>query len=71
MRRVEGQVKYVEGVTSDMQLDHATGKLYVADTGNARVAVLDTKSGSTLRPNYDGADMYKRAERRRSRRSPT
>ena len=62
VRWVEGQVKYVAGVTSDMQLDHATGKLYVADTGNARVAVLDTNSGSkggTLRPNYDGAEMYK------------
>jgi len=61
VRWVEGQVKYVPGVTSDMQLDHATGLLYVADSGNARVAVLDTKSGTrggTLRPNYDGAEMY-------------
>lgn len=61
VRWVEGQVKYVPGVTSDMQLDHATGLLYVADSGNARVAVLDTRSGArggTLRPNYDGAEMY-------------
>jgi len=61
VRWVEGQVGYVPGVTSDMQLDHATGLLYVADSGNGRIAVLDTNSGSKgaiIRPNYDGAQQY-------------
>jgi len=61
VRWVEGQVGYVPGVTSDMQLDHATGLLYIADSGNGRIAVLDTKSGSkgaTIRPDYDGAQQY-------------
>ena len=61
VRWVEGQVGYVPGVTSDMQLDHGTGLLYVADTGNGRIAVLDTKSGrkgGSIRPNYDGGEQY-------------
>jgi sugar lactone lactonase YvrE len=60
-RYVEGQVGYVPGVSSHMALDHATGLLYVADTGNGRVAVLDTASGTragSIGPNYDGAEMY-------------
>lgn len=59
-RWVEGQVGYVEGVSSHMELDHATGRLYVADTGNARIATLDTRAGApggAIGPNYDGADM--------------
>lgn len=59
-RWVEGQVGYVEGVSSHMELDHETGLLYVADTGNVRIATLDTTSGTpggTLAPNYDGAEM--------------
>lgn len=44
-RYVAGQVSRVENVPSHMQLDHETGLLYVADTGNARIAVLDTASG--------------------------
>ncbi len=44
-RYVTGQVSRVENVPSHMALDHDTGLLYVADTGNARIAVLDTASG--------------------------
>lgn len=63
VRWVEGEVGYVAGVGSHMELDHATGLLYVADTGNARVAVLDTASGSaggSIGPDYDGAAMSAR-----------
>jgi DNA-binding beta-propeller fold protein YncE len=60
-RYVEGEVKYDPAVSSHMELDHATGLLYIADTGNGRIAVLDTGTGSrgaSLSPNYDAADMY-------------
>lgn len=60
MRWVEGQVGYVAGVSSHMELDRATGVLYIADTGNVRVATLDTRSGTmgaAIAPNYDGAEM--------------
>lgn len=59
-RWVEGQVRYVAGVSSHMELDRAAGVLYVADTGNVRVAVLDVHSGTPgglLSPDYDGAEM--------------
>lgn len=60
-RCVEGEVKYVEGVASHMEMDHETGLLYIADTGNNRVAVLDTTTGergSPVFPNYDGTDQH-------------
>lgn len=60
-RYVEGQVGYVPDVPSHMELDATTGLLYVADTGNARIATLDTASGTqggTLEPNYDDAEQY-------------
>jgi len=60
-RYVEGEVSYVPGIASHMELDQSTGLLYVADTGNSRIAVLDTDSGTrggTIGPNYDGAEMY-------------
>jgi DNA-binding beta-propeller fold protein YncE len=60
-RYVEGEVKYVSGVASHMEIDHETGMLYVADTGNNRVAVLDTASGErggAVFPNYDGVDQH-------------
>ena len=60
-RYVEGEVGYAPGVTSSMELDHDTGLLYVADSGNGRIAVLDTATGErggTIGPNYDGAEMY-------------
>lgn len=45
-RYVEGQVKRVASVVSHMEVDHDAGMLYVADTGNNRVAVLDINSGT-------------------------
>jgi hypothetical protein len=58
-RYVAGQVRYEPGVSSHLVYDD--GLLYVADTGNNRIAVLDTASGtrgSALSPNYDGAEQY-------------
>ena len=60
-RYVVGQVSRVENVPSHMELDHATGLLYVADTGNARIAVLDTASGirgTNLRVKETGTQLY-------------
>lgn len=58
-RYAEGEVKRVAGVPSHMEHDAATKQLYVADTGNSRIVVLDTTSGAksgSLPPqkNYDG-----------------
>jgi DNA-binding beta-propeller fold protein YncE len=56
-RYVEGEVKYEPDVPSHMAYDVDTGLLYVADTGNNRIAVLDTTTGvqgSPIYPNYDG-----------------
>lgn len=44
-RWVEGEVSRKVGVVSHLVLDHDSGLLYVADTGNNRIAVLDTASG--------------------------
>lgn len=59
-RYVEGQVKRVPNVSSHMEL--VGNSLYIADTGNNRVAVLDISSGSSgsqITPNYDYAYQYK------------
>lgn len=56
-RAVEGEVSRVAGVPSHMELDHDSGLLYVADTGNHRILALDTTTGEPGRnigPNYDG-----------------
>ena len=45
-RYVTGQVSRVADVPSHLELEHATGMLFIADTGNARIAVLDTASGT-------------------------
>ena len=61
-RYVEGAVKRVAGVPSHMDLDHDSGLLYVADTGNNRLVVLDTSAGqkgAAVGPNYDGDVQYK------------
>lgn len=42
---VRGQVRYASGIPSHLEFDPSDGSLYIADTGNARVAKLDTKSG--------------------------
>jgi len=58
-RYVEGQVAYLPRVPSHMEM--ADGLLYVADSGNGRVAVLDPSEasrGSAVGPNYDGTDQH-------------
>ena len=60
-RYVEGEVARVPDESSNLAFDAATGLLYVADTGNHRIAVLDTATGEPgddLNPNYDGDDQY-------------
>lgn len=57
-RYVEDEVAYEDGVSSHLIYEAETGFLYVADTGNGRVAVLDTATGEkdgNISPNYDGA----------------
>ena len=57
-RCAQGQVSYLKGVSSGLEMDQSSKLLYVADSGNRRIAVLDTKvmpAGTTLSPNYDGA----------------
>jgi len=44
-RYAEGEVSRVEGIPSHLVFDHETGLLYIADTGNARIAALDTTTG--------------------------
>ena len=46
IRYAEGQLKRVAGVPSHMALEAASGKLFIADTGNGRVVALDTKRAS-------------------------
>ena len=50
-RMVEGQIKRFKDVPSHMEFDHSTKLLYIADTGNNRVAMLDSQTG------YRGADL--------------
>jgi len=57
LRCVEGEVSYVEGVGSHLVYDDNDELLYIADSGNNRIAVLDTTTGEmggVLTPNYDG-----------------
>ncbi len=61
VRYAEGQVSRVEGVPSHLAFDAPTRTLYIADTGNNRIATLDTESGSrggSIQPNYDGVVQY-------------
>ncbi len=56
LRYVEGELSRVEGVPSHLVFDPSSGLLYVADTGNSRIAVLDTTTGELggpVGPNYD------------------
>ena len=58
-RYVEGQVKRSANVPSHLELLGTS--LYIADTGNNRIAVLDINSGSpgsSMGPNYDFAEQY-------------
>ncbi len=45
-RYVEGEVKGVDGVSSHVFYDPSDKMLYIADTGNKRIAKLDTTSGT-------------------------
>jgi hypothetical protein len=66
-RFAEGQVRRVADIPSHMVYEPMTRQLYVADTGNSRIAVLDTMSGSrgdSIRPNYDGIVQYKMTQGR-------
>jgi sugar lactone lactonase YvrE len=61
-RFVQGQVGYEPGVPSHMIKDQDSGLLYIADTGNNRIAVLDpspAERGNAIFPNYDGSEQYK------------
>jgi DNA-binding beta-propeller fold protein YncE len=61
-RFVEGQVKRKAGVPSHLAFAEDGKLLYVADTGNGRIAVLDTTTGTkgaSYGPNYDGGAQYK------------
>lgn len=44
-RYVEDEVSYVEGVPSHVFYDDTDAMLYIADTGNSRIAKLDTTTG--------------------------
>jgi hypothetical protein len=58
---VIGEISRVEGVPSHVVYDGASGLLYVADTGNNRIAVLDTNSGErgrTLQASEPGVDQF-------------
>ena len=61
-RYIEGKVSIAEGVPAHLDLDRETGLLYIADTGNNRIARLDTATGEVgprVTPNYDGTDQAK------------
>jgi sugar lactone lactonase YvrE len=61
-RYVQGKVKRVKDVASHMVMDAAAHLLYIADTGNNRIAVLDTATGtlgSSFGPNYDKSSQKK------------
>jgi outer membrane protein assembly factor BamB len=60
LRYVEGEVKRESDVPSHLEYDEESELLYIADTGNARIAVLDTttgEEGGRVGPNYDGTDQ--------------
>ena len=50
-RHMEADVEREDGIVSHLVMDHATKLLYVADTGNNRIMVLDTTTGR------DGRDL--------------
>ena len=64
-RFVEPDVRRMAGVPSHLELDAASGWLYVADTGNGRVLRLDTRSGRAtghLMPYGEPLEEYTRWE---------
>jgi hypothetical protein len=60
-RWVDNEVKRKAGTVSHLELDRDSGLLYIADTGNNRVAVLDTNTGrrgDDLPSTEPGTDHY-------------
>lgn len=60
-RYVEGEVSYVPEVPSHLEFDQDQKILYIADTGNNRIATLDPsigEMGARITPNYDGGAQY-------------
>ena len=56
-RWVQGSVSGVNNVPSHLAFDSVSGYLYVADTGNSRIAAVDTLAGmrgSNYNEDYDG-----------------
>ena len=59
VRYMDATVTRVENVPGHMELDHASGLLYVADTGGGRIMRLDPATGTNtgkLQNEMDGAD---------------
>lgn len=57
-RCAQGQVSYFKGISSGLELDHVSKLLYIADSGNRRIAVMNTATlptGTPVGPDYDGA----------------
>ncbi|MBN4050173.1 hypothetical protein JYT28_00295 [Desulfobulbus sp. AH-315-M07] len=55
-RFVEGLVARTPAVTGGLLFDNLTGYIYICDTGNNRIAVLDPNTGTpggAMGPNYD------------------
>src|SRR5690606_3392927 len=58
-RYSDATITRVANIVGHMEYDHATGMLYVADTGGGRVMRLDTATGTnigTLPGDWDGAE---------------
>jgi len=58
-RYADATVTRVENITGHMELDHAAGMLYIADTGGGRIMRLDTATGTNtgkLPGDWDGAE---------------
>ncbi len=61
LRYLEDKVARTEGIPAALEYDHSTDLLYIADTDNSRIVVLDALSGEIgdrVGPNYDGGDQY-------------
>ena len=61
IRYAKDEVKRLADVPSHLVLDESSGLLYIADTGNGRVAVLDTETGEPgdeIRANEPGVTHY-------------
>lgn len=60
-RFVEGEVKGVDNAPSHLEVDRDTDLLYIADSGNERIAILDTvgfERGDPIGPNFDLCEQY-------------